>query len=358
MLGNSFRGQTDAAMALIEMGANVHSRNNSGSTPLHMASMGETWRNSRYNCAQTCVSLLSKGAAVNTKDNMGRSALHRSCQYGRVESCVCLINHGADINLQDIYGRAPLHVAVNLNMPQIISILVEKGADVSVKNSGGRSPFDLSVLYGTEHLFPPMIPDLSVCTKVLGEEGESTEMNYFWQPSGIEKHLEVDDKKGDSAELSNSSKPAGIEKHVKTDNNLALSARCAPSEPSEPSAPLAPPLFLLTTSTSSILTHTPSSDADNTSQTSRELLIDSKDMTLPMDIPVDFECPITMQLMEDPHICADGFSYEKSAIECWLSKFHSTARSPVTNEMLEHTSLIPNKTLKSLIISWREQNGM
>ena len=53
-------------------------------------------------------------------------------------------------------------------------------------------------------------------------------------------------------------------------------------------------------------------------------------------IPPDYECPISMELMTDPVICSDGFSYERSAIEIWL-KAHD--RSPKTNETL------PNKTL-------------
>ena len=71
----------------------------------------------------------------------------------------------------------------------------------------------------------------------------------------------------------------------------------------------------------------------------------------PSNIPPDFECPILMEAMIDPVICSDGFSYERAAIENWL-RHHET--SPKTNEVLSNKKLIPNKTLKAAIITWRE----
>lgn len=57
--------------------------------------------------------------------------------------------------------------------------------------------------------------------------------------------------------------------------------------------------------------------------------------------------PLTMQeLMRDPVIAADGFTYERSAIEDWLSR---KGTSPMTNEPLEHLFLIPNRALRNTI---------
>ena len=76
-------------------------------------------------------------------------------------------------------------------------------------------------------------------------------------------------------------------------------------------------------------------------------------LSQPAVAPSDFECPILMEVMTDPVICSDGFSYERAAIEAWL-RSHST--SPKTNESLQSRSLIPNKTLKAAIITWKEAN--
>ncbi|CAH2033409.1 unnamed protein product [Thlaspi arvense] len=53
------------------------------------------------------------------------------------------------------------------------------------------------------------------------------------------------------------------------------------------------------------------------------------------------------EVMEDPHIAADGFTYEAESIKKWLSTGHDT--SPMTNLKLSHRTLIPNRALRSAI---------
>ena len=65
------------------------------------------------------------------------------------------------------------------------------------------------------------------------------------------------------------------------------------------------------------------------------------------ELPDDFYCSITCEVMSDPVIAADGFSYERVAIEQWLAT--GTGTSPKTNEVLRHRELTPNKALKTLI---------
>ncbi len=45
-----------------------------------------------------------------------------------------------------------------------------------------------------------------------------------------------------------------------------------------------------------------------------------------------FICPITKEIMTDPVIAMDGYTYERSAIQKWLEQ-HST--SPMTNTIIE-----------------------
>jgi len=54
--------------------------------------------------------------------------------------------------------------------------------------------------------------------------------------------------------------------------------------------------------------------------------------------------------MEDPVVAADGFSYERADISEWLE--HNDT-SPKQNTVMDKT-LVPNKTLRSLIMYWRE----
>ncbi|KAJ4964210.1 hypothetical protein NE237_024149 [Protea cynaroides] len=68
------------------------------------------------------------------------------------------------------------------------------------------------------------------------------------------------------------------------------------------------------------------------------------------DVPSSFFCPILREVMKNPHVAADGFSYEFEAIRDWFESGHDT--SPMTNLRLEHKLTMPNQTLRSLIQDW------
>ncbi|KAF8702446.1 hypothetical protein HU200_032823 [Digitaria exilis] len=70
-------------------------------------------------------------------------------------------------------------------------------------------------------------------------------------------------------------------------------------------------------------------------------------------VPSYFICPILQEIMNDPHMAADGFTYEGEAIKGWLDGGHST--SPMTNLKLEHSLLVPNRALRSAILEWKQQ---
>lgn len=71
------------------------------------------------------------------------------------------------------------------------------------------------------------------------------------------------------------------------------------------------------------------------------------------DLPADFICPITQELMEYPFITAVGNTYEYSAIARWL-KSHN--QDPLTKMELANKTLIPNNTLRASIQSWLDEN--
>ncbi|KAL9848369.1 WD repeat, SAM and U-box domain-containing protein 1 isoform 2-T2 [Geothlypis trichas] len=68
-------------------------------------------------------------------------------------------------------------------------------------------------------------------------------------------------------------------------------------------------------------------------------------------VPDEFLCPITRELMKDPVIATDGYSYEREAMENWISNRRS---SPMTNLPLHSLMLTPNRTLKMAISRWLE----
>ncbi|CAM8897068.1 unnamed protein product [Rhodiola kirilowii] len=72
--------------------------------------------------------------------------------------------------------------------------------------------------------------------------------------------------------------------------------------------------------------------------------------------PPYFICPIFQEVMQDPHVAADGFTYEAEAIRGWLDSGHNT--SPMTNVTLAHNNLVPNHALRSAIQEWQQQQQL
>ncbi|XVE86871.1 hypothetical protein DITRI_Ditri18aG0070100 [Diplodiscus trichospermus] len=75
----------------------------------------------------------------------------------------------------------------------------------------------------------------------------------------------------------------------------------------------------------------------------------------PSNVPGVFLCPIFQEVMKNPHVAADGFSYELEAIDEWLKMGHDT--SPMTNLSLKHKFLTPNHTLRSFIQEWQNKGS-
>ncbi|KAE8704703.1 Receptor protein kinase, putative isoform 2 [Hibiscus syriacus] len=69
--------------------------------------------------------------------------------------------------------------------------------------------------------------------------------------------------------------------------------------------------------------------------------------------PPHFVCPVFQDVMKDPLIAADGFTYEADAIRGWLDSGHDT--SPMTNLKLDHCNLVPNYALQQAIQEWQQQ---
>ncbi|KAK8464905.1 hypothetical protein PHAVU_010G099400 [Phaseolus vulgaris] len=66
--------------------------------------------------------------------------------------------------------------------------------------------------------------------------------------------------------------------------------------------------------------------------------------------PPYFICPISLEVMQDPHVAADGFTYEAEVIREWLKNGRHV--SPRTNSKFAHHHLIPNHSLRHAIQDW------
>ncbi|KAF3585103.1 hypothetical protein F2Q69_00025523 [Brassica cretica] len=70
--------------------------------------------------------------------------------------------------------------------------------------------------------------------------------------------------------------------------------------------------------------------------------------------PPYFICPISKEIMQNPHVAADGYTYEADEFKNWL--VHGGEKSPMTNLKLVNHNLTPNLALRSAINEWLQQH--
>jgi hypothetical protein len=75
------------------------------------------------------------------------------------------------------------------------------------------------------------------------------------------------------------------------------------------------------------------------------------------DPPAELACVISMEVMVDPVIAADGKSYERASIEAYWKQQGGKPISPVTREVLPTSNLVPNINLRSICHEYRQRHA-
>ncbi|XP_072481633.1 poly [ADP-ribose] polymerase tankyrase-1 isoform X4 [Notamacropus eugenii] len=187
-------GRKDVVEHLLQMGANVHARDDGGLIPLHNACS--------FGHAEVVSLLLCQGADPNARDNWNYTPLHEASIKGKIDVCIVLLQHGADPSIRNTDGKSaldladpsakavltgeykkdelleaarsgneeklmalltplnvnchasdgrkstPLHLAAGYNRVRIVQLLLQHGADVHAKDKGGLVPLHNACSYG------------------------------------------------------------------------------------------------------------------------------------------------------------------------------------------------------------------
>jgi ankyrin repeat protein len=130
----SRRGYEDIALALIDAGADVNSKDSFGVSALMYSAISGS--------AKIMAKLIESGADVNTKDQAGRTALIEALTTENdlpIDIIYSLCDAGADVNVRFSEGLTPLILAASGN-PKTVRLLIEAGADVNAKDNYGATP--------------------------------------------------------------------------------------------------------------------------------------------------------------------------------------------------------------------------
>uniref|UniRef100_A0A665VPP9 Ion transport domain-containing protein n=1 Tax=Echeneis naucrates TaxID=173247 RepID=A0A665VPP9_ECHNA len=159
-------GNIEAICLCLSTGAKVDQQQNDKSTPLHLA------------CTQGATDVVKLMLStyeqvedvINLADGACQTPLHRAAIFDHAELAeylISLVNKGADLNSTDCKGNTPLLLATSCGAWKTVSLLLSKGANVNVQDRFGCNFLHLAILQpqGLKNL-PEEVLQLS-CVKAL-----------------------------------------------------------------------------------------------------------------------------------------------------------------------------------------------
>ncbi|KAH9035978.1 ankyrin repeat-containing domain protein [Lactarius hengduanensis] len=154
-------GSAETVRLLIKHGADVTAQDGNFRTPLHLASfrdedlVNEHGQLDREKLSQaksddkadTVQLLILHGADVISRDDTHSTPLHLASSKGSVESVELLIQHGADVDARNGSQSTPLHLAASSHLAvegNIVRLLLKHGANIDAKDGKGRTPLQIA----------------------------------------------------------------------------------------------------------------------------------------------------------------------------------------------------------------------
>ncbi|KAN0118793.1 Ankyrin repeat-containing domain protein [Russula decolorans] len=126
----SWAGQREAALYLIDRGADINAEDFRKCTPLFIAFRGDV---------EGARMLLERGAAIDIRNIDGETPLHQSVRYGKIELVRFFLEHGLDPNLPNELDETPSYMALRYSDHEILDLLSEYGGKpVKVVNKDSR----------------------------------------------------------------------------------------------------------------------------------------------------------------------------------------------------------------------------
>ena len=161
-------GCLETVKLLLEKGANLHSCDRLGQTPLHCAAKGDHIDVVKFllqrkanlfartfsgeavlhqaTLLELVIFLTEQGADIHARDASETTPLHMAAGKGQSDTVKYLITCGAEVNSRDRYDKTALYYAIQRNHAATAKILIESGCEVKLRDYAGHCVDDEGVL--------------------------------------------------------------------------------------------------------------------------------------------------------------------------------------------------------------------
>jgi ankyrin repeat protein len=136
----SLAGHKDIVDFLISKGATLDQKSDLGMTPLYLAIYEQKEETARL--------LIDKGADIFAIRDDGETMLHIAAAVGSKSIAELLIASGLDANVKRRYGITPLHLASVFGHEDVAEALISMGAEINIKSDNGSTPYSFAVASG------------------------------------------------------------------------------------------------------------------------------------------------------------------------------------------------------------------
>lgn len=135
-------GNREMLQALISVGADVNSRNDSKETVLMMLGAEAT--------PDMVWDLIHAGAKLDSKDDEGDTPLIEAATVNNLGVLQTLLQAGAKVNVKNEEGQTALMLAASNDMMKNVKALIAAGADMNARDNDGKTALDYALDEGNE----------------------------------------------------------------------------------------------------------------------------------------------------------------------------------------------------------------
>ena len=98
---------------------------------------------------KSCQVLLNMGAEVDSRDNKFRTPLMWASQGNHTKCANVLLDFKASVDVQDVGGDTALHVACGQSHPAIVTLLLDHRASLALRNKRGLACLEVAAKAGS-----------------------------------------------------------------------------------------------------------------------------------------------------------------------------------------------------------------